>query len=83
MSAPPYWPFRCATCKRFVSNPRVRHNASRITKQWGDCSRCGEGVDLVPLSWEDWFDDDYDPEEAVFVAAGLLEPSEPQEVAVR
>lgn len=75
MSAPPYWPFRCAACKRFVSNPRVKHNAERITEQRGDCSRCGPNVDLLPLSWEDWFSDDYDPEEAVFVAAGLLEPS--------
>ena len=75
MAEPPYWPYRCATCKRFVSNPRVKHNAHGITDERGDCSRCGDGVKLVGLSWEDWFSDDYDPEEAAFAAAGLLQPA--------
>jgi hypothetical protein len=63
---PPYWPYRCATCKRFVSNPRVEHNAERITDERGDCSRCGPNVKLVGLSWEEWFPEDYYPFEAIF-----------------
>jgi hypothetical protein len=66
MPEPPYYPFRCAACSRFVSNPKVTYNMNRITKEQGDCSRCGPGVTLKPLSWEDWFDDDFDPEEAIF-----------------
>jgi len=57
MNGPPYWPYRCGTCSRFVSNPVATVQAEeRITDERGDCSRCGRGVKLAPgLSWEDWF----------------------------
>lgn len=71
---PPYWPFRCATCKRFVSNPKVTHSWERITDERGDCSRCGPGVKLVGLCWEDWFSDDYDPEAAILAATRERQP---------
>ena len=62
MAQPPYWPFRCGTCSRFVSNPRCFHNSEHITGEFGDCSRCGPGVKLAPgLAWEDWFTEDYVP----------------------
>lgn len=62
---PPYWPYRCRACSRFVANPRVWHNAEHITRQVGDCGRCGPDVPLVPLGWDDWFPDDYDPLDAI------------------
>lgn len=57
MSRPPYWPYQCQACCRYVSNPRVRFNTQRIVAEIGDCSRCGPGVPLVPLCWDDWFGD--------------------------
>lgn len=63
--SPPYWPFRCKQCSRFVSNPQVWVDGwgERIVRERGDCSRCGEDVDLAgPLAWEDWFGYGDDPE---------------------
>ncbi len=59
--SPPYWPYRCCRCSRFVSNPVVTFNVESILKERGDCSRCGAGVELVPLCWEDWFGEDCEP----------------------
>jgi len=52
-------------CSRFVSNPTVAYNCERIVAERGDCSRCGPGVPLMPLAWEDWFAEDFDPYEAL------------------
>jgi hypothetical protein len=68
MAEPPYWPFRCEQCSRFASNPKVTYNLDGIVDERGDCSRCGDGVKLIPLSWEDWFPEDFDPEEALLAA---------------
>lgn len=58
---PPYWPYQCRACSRYVSNPRATYNAERIVTETGDCTRCGPGVALWPLCWEDWFGWDTDP----------------------
>jgi hypothetical protein len=52
---PPYWPYRCEGCSRYVSNPRCTYNEDRILSTAGDCKCCGPGVPLLPLAWEDWF----------------------------
>ena len=62
---PPYWPYRCKKCMRFASNPKVTYNLERIVDERGDCTRCGPGVELMQLCWEDWFGDDFDPEDAI------------------
>jgi hypothetical protein len=66
MANPPYWPYRCRKCQRFVSNPVCTFNVERITSERGDCRRCGPGVELMPLAWEDWFSDDFDVDAAIF-----------------
>lgn len=57
MSRPPYWPYRCRRCARFVSNPTVKVNEieGALADARGDCSRCGSEVELAPTMWEDWF----------------------------
>lgn len=55
VASPPWWPYRCAQCARFVSNPVVTHNDERILDERGDCSSCGPRVPLQGLAWEDWF----------------------------
>lgn len=67
-TSPPYWPYRCAACARFVSNPQVQLGADpnpwavvRIVAETGDCKKCGPQVPLCRLGWDDWFADDYDP----------------------
>jgi hypothetical protein len=61
-SFPPYWPFQCRECARFVSNPRITFRASSdpwndvvIDTETGDCSKCGKRVALKPLGYDDWF----------------------------
>lgn len=76
MNAPPYWPFRCAACSRFASNPAVALGPDTanpygdvvITEETGDCKKCGKHVPLKPLGWDDWFTDDFNPA-ALFAAA--------------
>lgn len=74
---PPYWPYQCKKCSRYVSNPVVTHSVEEIVAERGDCSRCGPGVDLWPLCWEDWFGEDYDPYAAILadIAAGKEVPA--------
>lgn len=64
VASPPWWPYRCKQCARFVSNPVVTTGPPPegvwftdvvIADERGDCSRCGPGVSLAPLAWEDWF----------------------------
>lgn len=63
--SPPYWPFQCKRCCRYVSKPRVTYNCERIVREIGNCSRCGDDVELVPLCWEDWFGWDFDPYDSI------------------
>lgn len=82
---PPYWPYRCAACARYVSNPRVElvpstdpWNDVALGAETGDYKKCGPQVPLKPLGWEEWFgegepvhaaDDDSELEAALAGAA--------------